>query len=122
MGRQPSRSSSTSFEARCSSASPTAANGASRWRLALWPISTAGFWPGGGGVEEAGFYSYAYPAPAGFADAVVLPGPARFDAALGEFLLPYEAVRTASDPEAALMEFLQTTYEAAADLGGWDRS
>jgi hypothetical protein len=85
-------------------------------------VASAGFWAGGAGVDEPCFYSYAYPAPAGFADAVVLPGPARFDAGLGEFLLPYEAVRTAIDPEAALMEFLQTTYEAAADLGGWDRA
>jgi len=85
--------------------------------------SSAGFWPGGGGViEEPAFYSYAYPAPEGFAQARVKPGAAYFHATLGEFILPYEAVRTASDPEAALMEFLQSTYDAAASLGKWDRA
>ena len=71
--------------------------------------------------RRAGFYSYAYPAPAGFAAATVSPAAARFDAALGEFLLPYEAVRTAADPDAALLAFLQSTYDAAADLARWDR-
>jgi len=84
-------------------------------------VSSAGFWPGGGGVEPS-FYSYAYPAPAGFAAAKVAPPAARFDAALGEFLLPYEAVRSAADPDAALLAFLQSTYDAAADLAGWDRA
>jgi hypothetical protein len=84
-------------------------------------VSSAGFWPGGGGVEEAMFYSYAYPVPAGFKDQRVEPDAARFDEGLGEFLLPYEAVRTASDPEQALMRFLQSTYEAAAKTGEWDR-
>ena len=85
-------------------------------------VSSAGFWPGGNGVEEATFYSYAYPAPEGFEERPVEPEAARWDADLGEFLLPYEAVRTSPDPEAALMRFLQTTYEAAADAGGWDRA
>jgi len=85
-------------------------------------VSSAGFWPGGGGVDEPCFYSYAYPTPPGFADAAVLPDLARFDAKLGEFLLPYDAVRTAPDPDAALLAFLRSTYGAAADLGGWDRS
>jgi hypothetical protein len=85
-------------------------------------VSSAGFWPGGGGVDEPCFYSYAYPTPAGFAGATVQPAAARFDTALGEFLLPYEAVRTAADPDAALTAFLQSTYEAAADLGAWDRA
>lgn len=84
-------------------------------------VSSAGFWPGGGGVDEAMFYSYAYPVPDGFADAAVAPAAARFDTTLGEFLLPYDAVRRAADPEADLMAFLQSTYVAAADLGGWDR-
>lgn len=84
-------------------------------------VSSAGFWPGGGGVDEAMFYAYAYPAPDGFADHAVMPAAARFDQALGEFLLPYEAVRTSADPEGDLMRFLQSTYEAAADLAGWDR-
>ncbi|WP_027502621.1 DUF5996 family protein [Rhodococcus sp. UNC363MFTsu5.1] len=83
-------------------------------------LSSCGFWPGGG--EEGGFYSYAYPAPEGFADRPVGPAQAHYSAELGEFVLPYEAVRTAADPDAALMEFLQNTYEAAASLGNWDRS
>ena len=67
------------------------------------------------------FYSYAYPAPDGFAAAKVKPAQAFFSKELGEFLLPYDAVRTARDPDAALMEFLQSTYDAAADLAKWDR-
>ena len=85
-------------------------------------VSSAGFWPGGGPVESAAFYSYAYPAPEGFASATVRPEQAFFSEELGEFILPYDAVRTASDPEGALMEFLQSTYEAAANLGHWDRA
>jgi len=85
-------------------------------------VSSAGFWPGGGGpVDYAAFYSYAYPAPEGFGAAHVLPKEAFFSKELGEFLLPYDAMRTARDPDAALMEFLQSTYAAAADLGKWDR-
>lgn len=85
-------------------------------------VSSAGFWPGGGGpIDYPAFYSYAYPAPTGFAEAKVQPADAFFSKALGEFLLPYEAVRTAPDPEATLMAFLQSTYAAAADLGKWDR-
>jgi hypothetical protein len=85
-------------------------------------VSSAGFWPGGGGVEEPCFYAYAYPTPAGFAQAEVSPDQARFEPALGEFILPYEAVRTARDPDEALLAFLQSTYAAAADLAGWDRA
>ena len=84
-------------------------------------VSSAGFWPGDARAPEPSFYAYAYPAPAGFAEAEVSPPDARFDRTLGEFLLPYEAVRRAPDPDAVLLSFLQTTYEAAADLGGWDR-
>ena len=84
-------------------------------------VSSAGFWPGGGGAEDAAFYSYAYPAPEGFGRAKVLPQEAFFDPKLGEFLLPYEAVRRARDPDSALREFLWSTYEAAATLGRWDR-
>jgi hypothetical protein len=84
--------------------------------------SSAGFWPGGGGVQTPAFYSYAYPAPEGFSAAKVLPATAYYDTALGEFLLPYDAVRTAPDPDAALLAFLQSTYEAAANLAGWDRA
>jgi hypothetical protein len=85
-------------------------------------VSSAGFWPGGTGTDYPAFYSYAYPAPAGFKESPVHPAEAFFSAALGEFLLPYDAVRTAADPEAALMAFLQSTYEAAARSAGWDRA
>ena len=82
-------------------------------------LSSCGFWPGGG--AEGAFYSYAYPAPDGFAQHPVEPDTAYFSAELQEFLLPYESVRTADDPDHAVARFLQTTYEAAAELGGWDR-
>lgn len=85
-------------------------------------VSSAGFWPGGGGVDEPCFYSYAYPTPDRFAEQPVRPGAAYFDKKLREFVLPYEAVRTASDPRAALLEFLQTTYDYAAKLAGWEKS
>jgi Family of unknown function (DUF5996) len=86
-------------------------------------VSSAGFWPGGGGpIDYPAFYSYAYPAPAGFAAAKVKPAAAFFSGELGEFLLPYDDVRKASDPDAALMEFLQSSYAAAADLAKWDRA
>lgn len=84
-------------------------------------VSSAGFWPGGNGAEEAMFYSYAYPEPAGFRDQRVAPVEARYDDNLREFLLPYDAVRRAADPEQHLLEFLQSAYRAAAELGGWDR-
>jgi Family of unknown function (DUF5996) len=85
-------------------------------------VSSAGFWPGGGGIDYAAFYSYAYPVPDGFKASPVRPEAAIFSEALGEFLLPYDAVRTAPDPDAALMAFLQSTYEAAANAARWDRS
>src|SRR5450756_916311 len=85
-------------------------------------VSSAGFWPGGGGpVEYAAFYSYAYPAPEGFAEALVKPAEAFFSKELSEFILPYDTVRTTREPNGALMDFLQSTYEAAADLAKWDR-
>ncbi len=85
-------------------------------------VSSAGFWPGGPGMEEAVFYAYAYPEPPGFRDAAVAPSGARFDAGFGEYVLPYEVVRTSADPDATLMAFLASTYAAAADAGGWDRA
>jgi hypothetical protein len=86
-------------------------------------VSSAGFWPGGAGGEGGPFfYSYAYPAPDGFGEAKVEPAPARFDAGLGEFILDYGDVRAAADPDAALLDFLETSYAAAADLGRWDRA
>jgi hypothetical protein len=83
-------------------------------------VSSAGFWPGSDAYPQAAFYSYAYPEPPGFRNAPV-PDGAAFDAALGEFVLPYESVRAAADPDALLLDFLTATYAAAADLGGWDR-
>lgn len=84
-------------------------------------VSSAGFWPGGANADaEPFFYSYAYPEPEGFA-AAEMPDAARYDSGLGEFLLPYEAVRSASDPDALLLAFLESSYRAAADLAGWDR-
>jgi hypothetical protein len=85
-------------------------------------VSSCGFWPGGGAVPSAAFYSYAYPEPAGFPDAKVGPGAAYYSRDLREFVLPYDAVREAASPDDTLLEFLQTTYEAAADLAKWDRS
>lgn len=84
-------------------------------------VSSAGFWPGGAGIDEPMFYAYAYPAPAGFAERAVEPANAYFHETLGEFVLPYEAVRTKADPAAELMRFLASAYAAAADLAGWDR-
>jgi hypothetical protein len=84
-------------------------------------VSSAGFWPGSDAFPQPAFYSYAYPEPPGFRDAKVTPG-ASFDTALGEFILPYDTVRQADDPDAVLLDFLVTTYHAAADAGGWDRS
>jgi hypothetical protein len=85
-------------------------------------VSSAGFWPGGNGFEYATFYSYAYPEPAGFRQASARPSEAFFSEALGEFLLPYDVVRSAQDPDSVLLAFLQSTYEAAANGGRWDRA
>jgi hypothetical protein len=85
-------------------------------------LSSAGFWPGGYGTGQAAFYSYAYPEPTGFRTARVQPAEAYFDPKPGEFVLPYDVVRTADDPDRTLEDFLHSTYEAAADLGHWDRS
>ncbi len=85
-------------------------------------VSSAGFWPGDRRYPAPAFYSYAYPEPAGYRDAAVRPADATYNPELREYLLPYDAVRTAASPDGALLEFLQSTYEAAADLGRWDRS
>lgn len=82
-------------------------------------LSSCGFWPGGG--EEGAFYAYAYPAPGGFAEHPVEPIDAFYSSEFQQYLLPYEAVRLAPDPDRALLDFLQTTYDAAAQLGRWDR-
>ena len=84
-------------------------------------VSSCGFWAGGGPIAYPVFYSYAYPAPAGFADAPVRPDEAFYSQELGEFLLPYDRVRLADSPDDTLLEFLQSTYEAAATLANWDR-
>ena len=84
-------------------------------------VSSAGFWPGNGGAGEPMFYAYAYPTPEGLGEREVAPSEARWDASLGEFLLPYEAVRTSDDPAAALTAFLLSAHAAVADLAGWDR-
>jgi hypothetical protein len=83
-------------------------------------VSSVGFWPGGNGVDAA-FYSYAAPEPQGFKEAAVRPGAAHYDKSLSEFILLYEDVRSASSPTGALLQFCQSTYEAAANLGNWDR-
>ena len=85
-------------------------------------VSSAGFWPGGGGVDYPVFYAYAYPTPNGYRAAEVQPDAAFWHDGLSEFVLPYDAVESAADPDEALMSFLVSTYEAAADLGGWDRN
>jgi hypothetical protein len=84
-------------------------------------VSSCGFWPGGEAVPYPVFYSYAYPEPKGFKAASLRPAGARYDSSLGEFVLPYDEVRQASSPDATLLDFLQSSYEAAADLGAWDR-
>lgn len=81
--------------------------------------ASAGFWPGGG--EEGAFYAYCYPAPDGYAEQPAGPEGAHWDSSLGEFVLPYEAVRQSADPDATLLHFLNATYTAAADLAHWDR-
>jgi Family of unknown function (DUF5996) len=90
------------------------------WEAYSHEVSSCGYWPGSPG-EEGVFYAYAYPDPPGYRDVAVAPAAARWDADLGEFVLPYELVRTAPDPDATLLAFLQTTYEAAATTARWDR-
>lgn len=90
------------------------------WEAYSHEVSSCGYWPGPPG-EEGVFYAYAYPNPPGYRDAVVAPVGARWNDGLGEFVLPYELVRTAPDPDAHLLEFLQSTYEAAATTARWDR-
>ena len=83
-------------------------------------VSSCGYWPGGD--DEGVFYSYAYPEPPDFRDATVRPEGASFSDPLGEFVLPYQIVRTAPDPDRLLLDFLQSTYEAAATTAAWDRA
>jgi len=91
------------------------------WEAYSHEVSSCGYWPGPPG-DEGVFYAYAYPEPPGYRDAVVTPDGAGWDADLAEFVLPYELVRTASDPDAVLLDFLQSTYEAAATAADWNRT
>jgi hypothetical protein len=83
--------------------------------------SSCGFWPGGGAMPEPAFYAYAYPEPAGYREHRVRPDPTYYHPDLREFVLPYEAVRRAPSPDDAMLQFFESTYEAAAELGAWDR-
>jgi hypothetical protein len=85
-------------------------------------VSSLGFWPGNADAPTPIFYSYAYPEPPGFAEAKVRPEAASYHSKLREFILPYDAVRTAESPDDVLLEFAQTTYDAASGLGKWDRA
>ena len=85
-------------------------------------VSSAGWWPGGETFPQPAYYAYAYPEPSGYRDAPVTPREAVYDEQLREFILPYEVVRQSSAPAGTLMDFLESTYEAAAERGGWDRS
>jgi hypothetical protein len=85
-------------------------------------VSSVGFWPGDGTTRYPAFYAYAAPEPAGFARAPVRPAAASYSTTLSEFVLPYDDVRQAASPRAALLDFCESTYDAAASLGGWDRA
>ena len=85
-------------------------------------VSSVGWWPGNGEFDAPMFYSYASPEPTGFRESKIGPAQAYYDAKIGEFLLPYDAARNSADPAGVVMEFFQSTYEAAAILGKWDRA
>jgi uncharacterized protein DUF5996 len=85
-------------------------------------VSSCGFWSGTAPIDDAAFYAYAYPQPGGFADARVRPEGAFYSQEFGEFILPYDRVRESASPDDTLLDFLQSTYAAAADLGRWDRA
>jgi hypothetical protein len=85
-------------------------------------VSSSGFWPGGGPISEPIFYSYIYPEPSGFKDYPIKPAEAYYHKDMGEFVLPYDVVRASNSPDKVLMSFLQSTYEAAATCGNWDRA
>jgi hypothetical protein len=114
----------TRFSGRAAPPHPGAPNVADRVTREAYSdeVSSCGFWPGGAGMEEPIFYAYAYPPPPGFAAARVGPSAAFYSGAFGEFILPYDAVREAAAPDQALLDFAQSTYEAAAVLGRWDRA
>jgi hypothetical protein len=112
----------TRFSGRSAPLHPGGAPNCPSWvmeRAYSHELSSCGYWPGGG--EDGLFYSYAYPEPKGFSDRIAAPDGAFYDHELGEFILPYGTVLASADPESALTAFLQTTYEAAAELLKWDR-
>jgi Family of unknown function (DUF5996) len=113
----------TRFSGREAPKHPGGAPNCAAWVMELaysHEVSSCGFWPGGS--AEGSFYSYAYPEPERYAEWPVAPEAAFYDPGLGEFILPYETVRTAADPQSLLLTFFQSTYEAAAELGSWDRA
>jgi hypothetical protein len=115
----------TRFSGRSAPPHPGGAPGVADWVMReaySHELSSAGWWPGGGGMEEPAYYAYAYPEPAGFREWPVRPDAAYYHPELREFVLPYDAVRRAADPDATLLAFLQDTYAAAAECGGWDRA
>lgn len=112
----------TRFSGRPAPAHPGGAPNCADWVMVegySHELASTGFWPGGS--AEGSFYAYAYPEPADYAQTPIRPEAGYYDPAIHEFLLPYEVVRTADDPEATVLEFLRSTYAAAADGGGWDR-
>jgi hypothetical protein len=112
----------TRFSGRSAPTHPGGAPNCADWVMVegySHELASCGFWPGGG--EEGAFYAYAYPEPAGYSERAVRPAEAYYYTDGGQFVLPYEAVRRAQDPDATLLAFLQDTYEAAADLAEWDR-
>jgi hypothetical protein len=114
----------TRFSGRTAPKHPGGAPNCANWVMEeaySHEVSSSGFWPGAG-LGEAAFYSYAYPEPIGFSEYPVRPDAAYYHKDLREFILPYEAVRTAKEPDLLLLDFLQSTYEAAADLANWDRN
>jgi hypothetical protein len=113
----------TRFSGRAAPTHPGGAPNCPDWVMAesySSELASCGFWPGGG--EEGAFYAYAYPEPPGYPDSPAGPAAASYNREYGQFLLPYEAVAGAADPDRTLTEFLEATYGAAADLGGWDRA
>jgi hypothetical protein len=115
----------TRFSGRPAPPHPGVAPGFANWAMResySHEETSCGFWPGNGGYGRAAFYAYAYPEPAGFAEAPLRTAGAAYDGQLKEFVLPYDALRAAADPDRALLEFFEDTYVAAADCGGWDRA
>jgi hypothetical protein len=114
----------TRFSGRTAAAPQSVTPNVASWVMAeaySHEVSSCGFWPGNGGYGRAAFYVYAYPEPAGYGDTRLNTSGAFYDKAVGQFILPYDVVRQAADPDAVLLGFLQATYAAAADLAQWDR-